>query len=59
MMGGSLYIFLSNDCFLIKCYLLIKKFLWFGKAGWYVVLLYSRLPFSKFNLEGFFRKGNL
>ena len=37
MMGGSLYISLSSGWSWIKCHLLIKMFLMFGKAGWYVV----------------------
>ena len=37
MMGGSLYISLSSGWSWIKCHLLIKMFLRFGKAGWYVV----------------------
>ena len=36
MMGGSLYISLSSGWFWIKCHLLIRMFLRFGKAGWYV-----------------------
>ena len=35
--GGSFYISLRNGWFWIKCHLLIKMFLRFGKAGWYVV----------------------
>ena len=37
MMGGSLYISLSSGWSWIKCHLLIKMFLRFCKAGWYVV----------------------
>ena len=37
MVGGSLYTSLSSCWSWIKCHLLIKMFLRFGKAGWYVV----------------------
>ena len=37
MMGSSLYISLSSGWSWIKCHLLIKMFLRFCKAGWYVV----------------------
>ena len=38
MMGGSLYISPSSGWSWIKCHLLIKMFLGFGKPGWYVVM---------------------
>ena len=66
-MGGLLYISLSSGRFWIKCHLLIKMFLRFGKAGWYVLTkgrilfrtslffsIKSRLQFSKFKLRGDF-----
>ena len=70
MMGGS-YIFLSSGYFWIKCHLLIKMFLWFGKAEWYVVtkgriffrtsLFFCIAEFRSVNLtsEDFFCEGNL
>ena len=67
MMGGSFYIFLSVVVDLeLSAILLIKMFLRFGKAEWYVVtkgriffcasLFFrkSRLPFGKVNLRGDF-----
>ena len=47
-MGGSLFIFFSRGYFWIKCHLLIKMFLWFGKAEWYVITkgrIFFRTPF--------------
>ena len=67
VMGGSFYIFLSVVVDLeLSAILLIKMFLRFGKAEWYVVtkgriffcasLFFrkSRLPFGKVNLRGDF-----
>ena len=44
-MGGSLFIFFSRGYFWIKCHLLIKMFLWFGKAEWYVQVTKGRIFF--------------
>ena len=60
MMGGSLYISLSSGWSWIKCHLLIKMFLRFGKAGWYVVTK-GRIFFrtSLFFCKADFRSVNL
>ena len=60
MMGGSLYISLSSGWSWIKCHLLIKMFLRFCKAGWYVVTK-GRIFFrtSLFFCKADFRSVNL
>ena len=60
MMGGSLHISLSSGWSWIKCHLLIKMFLRFCKAGWYVVTK-GRIFFrtSLFFCKAHFRSVNL
>ena len=60
MMGRSLYISLSSGWSWIKCHLLIKMFLRFGKVGWYVVAK-GRIFFrtSLFFCKADFRSVNL
>ena len=60
MMEGSLYISLNSGWSWIKCHLLIKMFLRFGKAGWYVVTK-GRIFFrtSLFFCKANFRSVNL
>ena len=54
IMGGSLYISLSSGLSWINYHLLIKMFLRFGKAGWYVVtkgrMFFCKADFCSVNL---------